>query len=306
MKKVFVTYKADEKQKERFSALADEYEFVYKEDKDANIVIGNYPIEKLKEFEKLEWIQTGAVGVDKYIRKGALRDGVILTNAVDVHSQEVAEHIFATITAMIKKLYLYRDDQYEHKWTDEGPVKEYKNLKVAIVGFGNIAKVLCQLLKPLGVYIIGVKRTVSEKPDYVDELYTDKDLKKAISDVDVVVSVLPGNKANEYLFDLDTFKAMRRDCVFINAGRGNLYRYEVLKEVLDKKIIEAVASDVFESEPLDRNSDLWNYRNMIITPHIAGSFHLYSAAERFVALSIDNLKRYAKGEELRNVVTERD
>ena len=267
MKKVFVNIKADEKYRQRLGAISDRYEFVYEPDPDANIILGNYAPGKPKEFKNLEWIQTAAVGVDAFIKDGNLKEGVILTNAVDVHSVEVAEHLFAMIMSMTRKFYLYRDDQKEHLWTDEGMTKELTKLRVAVIGFGDIGKALAKLLKGIGIHVIGVKRTMIEKPDCLDELYTDKDLDKAISDADAVVSILPGNRDNAYLFTVDTFRKMRPDAIFINAGRGNLCSTETIREVLDQRIIAAISLDVFEEEPLPEESPLWSMDNVFLTPH---------------------------------------
>ena len=306
MKKVFVNIKTDEKYRQRLEVVSDQYRFVYEPDPDANIILGNYAPGRLKEFRNLEWIQTAAVGVDAFIKNGNLKEGVILTNAVDVHSVEVAEHLFAMIMSMTRKFYLYRDDQKEHVWTDEGMTRELTKLKVAIIGFGDIGKALAKLLKGIGIHVIGVKRTMIEKPDCLDELYTDKDLDKAISDADVIVSVLPGNRDNAYLFTVDTFRKMRSDAIFINAGRGNLCSTETIREVLDRHIIAAISLDVFEEEPLPKDSPLWDYRNLVITPHVAGSYRLESTYEKFFALAEENLRRYISGQQLLNVVKERE
>ena len=306
MKKVFVNFRFNEKQKAELEQLCPEFSFVYEEAADARIIIGNYPVSKLQKFRQLEWIQTSAVGVDAYIRKGVLKDDTVLTNAVDVHTIEVAEHLLGVILMMIKRLHTYRDYQSDHLWKDAGKVKEISRLRVCIVGLGDIGSHLARLLKSLGVYVIGVKRSRINKPDYVDELYLSEQLKEAISNVDVVVSVIPGNSANRHLFDLDTFKAMRRDCILINAGRGNLYSEEVLLQVLKEQIIEAVGTDVFETEPLPADSPLWDYPNLLITPHVAGGYHLSSASDRFFELAKDNLLRYHEGKKLRNIVEERE
>ena len=306
MKKVFVNIKTDEKYRQRLEVVSDQYRFVYEPDPDANIILGNYAPGRLKEFRNLEWIQTAAVGVDAFIKNGNLKEGVILTNAVDVHSVEVAEHLFAMIMSMTRKFYLYRDDQKEHLWIDEGMTKELTKLKVAIIGFGDIGKALAKLLKGIRIHVIGVKRMMIEKPDCLDELYTDKDLDKAISDADVIVSVLPGNRDNAYLFTVDTFRKMRSDAIFINAGRGNLCSTETIREVLDRHIIAAISLDVFEEEPLPKDSPLWDYRNLVITPHVAGSYRLESTYEKFFALAEENLRRYISGQQLLNVVKERE
>ena len=306
MVKVYVRLPLNDEQKKRLEAISPEYEFVYKEDYDAQIIIGSPRTDTLQNYKDLKLIQTSSVGVEGYIKKGVLKDGTVLCNAVDVHTVEVAEHCLAMLLSMMRKFYLYRDDQTEHKWKDEGKVKELKDLKVTILGLGNIGKHLAKQLKALGVYVIGVKRTAIEKPDYIDELYTNKDLEKAIGDVDAVISILPGNKENAYLFDVDTFRKMRPDTIFINVGRGNLYTEETLRQVLDEKIVAAVAADVYLEEPLPKDSPLWDYKNLIITPHVAGNYRLDSAKEAFVDLAEENLRRYINREELKYVVSERD
>ena len=305
MKKVFVNVSLDSEQKKRLESISDDLSFVYEKDYDAKIIIGNVPPADLKNYKDLEWIQTSAVGVDAYVKKGILNEKTLLTNAVDIHSQEVAEHAFAMMVELVKKLNLYHADQNRHQWADEGRVKEFSRMKAAIVGFGNIGKRLALLLKGLGVYVIGVKRTMIEKPDCLDELYTSAELEKAIRDVDVVFTVLPGTPENAHLFTLDTFKKMRPDAYLVNVGRGNLIAEDVLYEVLDQRIIAGLALDVFEKEPLPADSPLWDYEELIVTPHAAGFFHLESAFDAFLDLVEENLKRFVKGEQLKYVVTER-
>jgi phosphoglycerate dehydrogenase-like enzyme len=305
MKKVFVNVSLDSEQKKRLESISDDLSFVYEKDYDAKIIIGNVPPADLKNYKDLEWIQTSAVGVDAYVKKGILNEKTVLTNAVDIHSQEVAEHAFAMMVELVKKLNLYHADQNRHQWTDEGRVREFSRMKAAVVGFGNIGKRLALLLKGLGIYVIGVKRTMIEKPDCLDELYTNAELEKAIRDVDVVFTVLPGTPENAHLFTLDTFKKMRPDAYLVNVGRGNLIAEDVLYEVLDQRIIAGLALDVFEKEPLPADSPLWDYEELIVTPHAAGFFHLESAFDAFLDLVEENLKRFVKGEQLKYVVTER-
>ena len=309
MKKVFVNVKFNDEQKKKLEAVSNEYQFIYDKNEniyDSEIIVGNYPATELKNFNNLELLLLTAVGYDAYIKKGILNDSTILCNAVDVHSREVAEHTLALILQLVKNLHLYKNNQNNHLWHDEGTVKSVEGLRVAIIGFGSIGNVLAKLLKGLGMYVIGVKRKMIDKPDYIDELHTNEDLEKVISNVDVVVSVLPGTIENHHLFTMDTFKKMKPDTVLVNCGRGNLYDTEVLYEVLEKKIIKAAAADVFEVEPLPENSKLYDLENFVVTPHIAGFFHLDSAKDLYLDLICENLRRYANNEELKYVVTQRE
>ena len=309
MKKVFVNVKFNDEQKKKLESVSNNYQFIYDKSNDiydSEIIVGNYPANDLKNFKNLELLLLTAVGYDAFIKKGVLNDSTILCNAVDIHSREVAEHTLALLIELVKKLNLYKNNQTNRLWHDEGIVKSYSGLRVAIIGFGDIGNCLAKMLKGLGMYVIGVKRKMIEKPDYIDELHTNKDMDEVISDVDAVVSLLPGTAENVHLFTMDTFKKMKPDTVFVNCGRGNLYEEEVLYEVLKNKVIAAAAADVFEVEPLPENSKLYELDNFVVTPHVAGFFHLDSALDDYLNLICDNLKRYDKGEELRYVVTERE
>ena len=309
MKKVFVNVKFNDEQKKKLEAVSSNYKFVYDKDDDiydSEIIVGNYPADQLKNFKNLELFLLTAVGYDAFIKKGILNDSTIICNAVDIHSREVAEHTVALILELVKNLHIYKNNQAKHLWHDEGVVKSINGLRVAIIGFGDIGNSLAKMLKGLGMYVIGVKRKMIDKPDYIDELHTNADMDKVIGDVDVVVTILPGTAENVHLFTMDTFKKMKPDTILVNCGRGNLYDTEVLYEVLDKKIIKAAAADVFEVEPLPEDSKLYDLDNFVVTPHVAGFFHLDSAKEDFLNLICDNLKRYDNNEELKYVVTERE
>ena len=307
MKKVLVEHALTEKQKQQFLALSDKYEFVFgTEDKDAQIAVGNFSPAQIKELKNLELYISAWVGYDAFIKKGVLKNSTLLVNAVDVHTEEVAEHMFVLMLSMVKNLHLYRDNQADHKWKDEGKVKSISELTVAILGLGHIGNLLAKYCKALGMYVIGVKRTIDQKPDYVDELLPIGDLDEILPRVDVVLSVLPSSEQTKHMFTLDRFKLMKRDAILINAGRGDLIEPNLLCDVLDQGIISGVGQDVFEKEPIDENSRLWTTKRLAVTPHVAGFFHLDIASQKFVDLAVENLKRYANNEELKYVVTERE
>lgn len=307
MKKVLIDNKVTDSQKKQFESISDEYVITYdKEDKDVSIIVGDVAPARCKEYPNLELLLSTWVGYDGFIKKGILPDNCILCNAVDAHTEEVAEHMFSLLISMEKNLPYYRDNQANNSWKDLGTVKSIRDLCVVVLGLGNIGKYLAKLCKDIGMHVIGVKRDVSVKPDYVDELYTLDELDNILPRVDAVLNVLPSTALTKHLFSLDKFKLMKKDALLINAGRGDLIDTDVLIEVLENKIIRGIGQDVFEKEPIDENSKLWGIENLVITPHIAGFFHLDKDRQKWVDMCVDNLKRYINGEELNNVVTERE
>ena len=119
---------------------------------------------------------------------------------------------------------------------------------------------------------------------------------------DVVFSVLPGTADTHHFYTLERFALMKPSALFINCGRGSAVSAETLERALNEKLIAAAAVDVTEVEPLPADSPLWKLRNLVITPHVSGYYHLPETFERIMDIAIDNLDRFVSGRELRNVV----
>lgn len=307
MLKVIVNEKISAEQKNQFESVSNDLMITYDENNfDADILIGNFSPLKCKNYPNMKLMISTWAGVDAFIKKGVLKDDVVLCSGADSHNEEVAEHMFSLLVAMEKNLHLYRDNQKKSLWQDEGKVKSISELNVLVLGLGKIGMCLAKILKNNGMHVIGIKRKMIEKPDFVDELYTIDSLDELLPRVDAVLNILPSTNETKHLFTVDRFKKMKSDAILINAGRGDLIDTNVLIEVLDKRLIKGIGQDVFENEPLDKESKLWGYDNLWITPHVAGFFHLDKCRQKWVDMACENLRRYLNNEELINLVKERE
>ena len=95
---------------------------------------------------------------------------------------------------------------------------------------------------------------------------------------------------------------MRPGSYFVNAGRGDLVDQDALCDALESGHLAGATIDVTSPEPLPADSRLWIQKNALVTPHVAGFWHLPVTRENVRDLALENLRRYARGEELRNVV----
>lgn len=95
---------------------------------------------------------------------------------------------------------------------------------------------------------------------------------------------------------------MKSGAYLVNAGRGDLIDQAALHTALEKGKLAGAALDVTTPEPLPTSDPLWDAPNLIITPHVAGFWHLHATLERVVALATENLSRYVRGQSLKNVV----
>ena len=251
---------------------------------------------------KLEWLQLATAGADVYVRPGVLSPKTILTNAVGAYGKSVGEHAFAVTLMLLKKLYLYRDDQADCKWGDHGQVRSLGDCTVLVVGLGNIGSYYARLVKAMGAKVIGVRRQKAACPEYVDELVQIQDLDLVLPKADVIMSVLPATEATRHMYTPERFEMMKDSAVFINCGRGSAVSSEDLYHALEDCQIAAASIDVTETEPLPKDSKLWGLKNLVITPHISGGYHLPETLDRIVDIAAGNLSAYLDGKELVNVV----
>ena len=101
---------------------------------------------------------------------------------------------------------------------------------------------------------------------------------------------------------------MKKEAVLVNVGRGTLIPAEDLIRVLQEGHLKGAVLDVFETEPLPLDSQLWKMEQVILTPHIAGpSFGGNTDVQNMIwNICMENLERYLSGKELRNIVRLKD
>lgn len=309
-KNILVVMPVEEEHKKTLEQHAKGSKFIYSSyDKvtkemiqKANIIIGNVDPFYLKDAKNLEWLQLNSAGADKYVKEGVLKENVTLTNATGAYGPGVAEHMLAVLFSLQKKLHLYRDNQNQCRWQDEGAVMSLRGGTLLIVGLGDIGLYFARLMKNFGYHIVGIKRRLGQVPQDIDELYTMDDLDRLLPEADVVFSVLPDSDATRNIFNKERFEKMKNTAILLNAGRGSAVNTEDLCDALIQGEIYGAGLDVTDPEPLQTQHKLWNVQNAIITPHVAGDFHHPATLYRIVDIAAGNLQRFMDGEELMNIV----
>lgn len=229
-----------------------------------------------------------------------LTDGVMLTSAVGAYGPSVAEHMFAAMLTLMKRLHRYRDDQLAHRWGDLGQVKDLPSSVVLVVGAGDIGTSFARMCHALGARTVGLKRTVCPPPDGLDEVHTLDELDAWLPRADVVALALPQAPETVHIMDRRRLFLMKEGSILLNGGRGSAIDPEGLNEVLSAGRLWGAALDVTEPEPLPADSPLWDQPDLLLTPHVAGGLHMEGTRERIVAIALENLKRYLAGEPLKN------
>ena len=308
--KILVVLPVENRHKELLRSCAEgaQMEFIPAKDltkqlvQDADIIIGNVSPELLRGTGRLKWLQLNSAGTDGYTEDGILPEGALLTNATGAYGLAISEHMIGALLCIMKKLHLYGADQQKHVWGDHGNVTSIYGSRTLVVGFGDIGSEFAVRMNALGSRVTGIRRNQTEKPDYLEALYQMDALAECLRTADIVAACLPGTEETYHIFDRNAFAKMKKGAYFLNVGRGNAVDSYALAEALDSGHLAGASVDVTEPEPLPKEHPLWDAKNLLITPHISGNYHLQETHERIIQIAADNLARFMQGRELRNIV----
>jgi len=240
---------------------------------------------------KLEWVQSGAAGVDNPIWRQLIDKGAVLTTG---HGQaiSIAEYVMGEVLSHFQRLKERRAEQAAHRW-ERVPFREIAGTRWLIVGFGAIGQAVAERALGFGAHITGVRR--SGKPDPLAErMGALSEVKSLLPNADVVVLAAPLNDETRNMADAAFFAAMKPRSVLVNVGRGDLVDEPALLAALEKGVPEHAALDVFHAEPLPADSPFWDHPRVALNPH-ASAFGDGQAA-RNDAIFVENLRRRLAGE----------
>ena len=262
-----------------------------------NIVLGDPPLlgEVLASADSLAWVQSAWAGVEQLCRPGLRRD-YVLTNAKGIFGPQISEYVMTYLFAFERGVFSMRSNQLNQHWQPLA-YRSAKDITLGIIGLGSIGRELALTARQFGIRVTGLNR--SGKPsEEVERVYTVDDLAEFLKEPDYVVLTLPDTPHTNHLIHADMLKMMKPSAVLINVGRGNSINEADLVCALREGIIGGAVLDVFEKEPLDRDSQLWNLDNAYITPHTSA----ISFPGDISAIFIENYHRFVRREPLVHVV----
>ncbi|MGE5560502.1 MAG: D-2-hydroxyacid dehydrogenase [Chloroflexota bacterium] len=255
--------------------------------------------EVLRSATRLRWMHCFFAGVENILVPELVDSDIVLTNAAGVHAPPIAEHVIGMIIALARSFPALYRQQREHVWYRNLPVDEIAERTVGIVGLGGIGRLVAKKAKGLDMRVIGTKRHPQPVP-FVDEVLPDDRLEDLLAQSDYVVVAVPSTPDTVGLIGRSQINKMKPSAHLINVARGNVIDQEALITALQDGRIAGAGLDVFEPEPLPADSPLWSLPNVILTPHCSARSPYIN--QRTVAMFAENLRRFAAGEELLNVV----
>ena len=248
----------------------------------------------------LDWIHSIQAGYDRFPLDELEQRGIVLTNSSGIHGTSVGETGVGLMAALARGIARYAKNQVESRW-ERGEWDENFTLageRLCVVGLGTLGRGIAERADALGMEVVGVKRTPEDVPG-VERIYTD-DLQAAIEDARFVALTVPLTDETEGLVGPEEFETMREDAYLVNVARGSVVDQDALVAALEGGEIAGAALDVFEAEPLPEDSPLWEFENVLITPHVAAKEIDYF--RHIAGLVTENVERLAADEEWHNRV----
>ncbi len=271
---------------------------------DADAIIGGPSEDVVKAATKLKWVQVFSAGVEEYLYPAMVESDIVLTNGKTLSSPGIADHGFAMLLALTRKLTHFIPEQRRETWVREDyDLLELQGGTALVIGTGGIGSAVAERAKAFGMRVIGIDPQEFPPRPAFDEMYFPDRLDEMLPRADAVFLCAPHTRESERMLGARQFELMKPGSFFIGLSRGKVYDLNALVKALDGKRLAGAGVDVTDPEPLPKGHALWRFDNVVITPHIATQCQ--GGSQRRMALLQDNLRRFARGERLRNIVDKR-
>lgn len=258
-----------------------------------------------KKIGNLKWIQLGNAGVDNCMYDEVIKSKIIITNSRGINSIPVAEYVMSAILFFSKNLNKCIDFKNNKIWSQWEIAKTNETLEnkiLGIIGYGSIGKEIAKRAKKFNMKIYATRRLQKNRLSNknVDLLLPLCEIDYLLNHSDYIVIACPLTYLTRNLISKKKINIMNSNSILINVSRGEIIDEKELINVLINKKIKGAALDVFNLEPLSKNSPLFNLNNVLLSPHIAGNFNNYQS--NVIKAFEENLNRYINHKSLRNRV----
>jgi D-2-hydroxyacid dehydrogenase (NADP+) len=272
---------------------------------ECEVILGAFPAAVCAAAPGLRWVQSFSTGMDKFLFPEIVaREEVMISNVAGLYSSQGAEHAWALLLALTRRLPEAIHNQDRKVWAS-GPVVELAGCTLGLIGLGGFGIEMAKRAQGYNMTILAIDPVRTEKPDYVAELKptTRENLHDLLRRSDVVMTACPLTQETYHLISHAELAQMKPSAYLINVTRGGIIDEPALIQALQNNQIAGAGLDVTEKEPLPPDNPLWDAPNLILTPHRAGaSQHRPRMVFEFFK---ENLERYLNGERPRNVIDKR-
>lgn len=264
------------------------------------LVSGRLPIDErvLTAAKHLKMIQRTGVGTEMLDMEAIKKHNIPVYVNAGVNARSVAEHTITLILACLKRLPQINADTHNGVWKKQQQgltTHELYGKTVALVGMGNIGRMVASVLQPFGVKVLytDVFRQSAEVEDHLGLTYCDS-FEAMLPDADILSFHCPQTPENTEMLNKSTLAKMKKGAIVVNTARGKLINPDDLYEALQSGYVASAALDTHYEEPVKEDYKLAQLDNVILTPHIGGLS--YEAFQLMMAGAVENIATFESGE----------
>ena len=256
-----------------------------------------HPFGELKKYPSLKCIASLGFGVDHVLRDPDLPAGVPVTRIVDQGMIDaMSAYVLTAVLSYTGQFHLYRQDQAQKQWKARRP-KHPREVRVGIMGLGNLGADAARKLRSLGFPVSGWSRT-AKALEGISCFTGNEGLEGFLSRTDILICLLPLTPATAGILNRQTLSQLPAGAYVINAARGEHLVEEDLLAALERGQISGACLDVFRKEPLPESHPFWSHPRVTVTPHVASLTY----PKAVVPQIIDNYHRVRAGQSPLHVV----
>ena len=272
----------------------------------AEIIYGFAP-SIVKTSKNLKWLCVPWAGVDSLMVPGYFaNEECLLTNSAGAYGVSIAEHMIAAALVMMRRLNEFFEETRNGQWLSPRAQKSLKDSRITVLGTGDIGTTFAkraQAFEP--AQIIGVCRSGKSNQTVYDKVIPVTELDSILPETDLLAMSLPSTPETKGILSRERLALLPQGAYIVNVGRGSAIDEAALAENLESGHLGGAALDVFQTEPLPKDSMLWHTKNLIITPHVAGNMTLPYTKDKNVEMFLEDLQNFVKGQPLHYLVDKR-
>ena len=275
--------------------ICDDLEEAIEASRDAEVVFGDTPRLTFNAPE-LKWVCSPSAGVNHFTRSEEfMKSGIMLSNSSGAYGTAISEHILMVTLALLHRLPEYQEKIASKEWFRRYMIRSIRESRVTVLGTGDIGKSAAVRLRSfVPDRITGMNTTGTDDSGLFDSVIGPEGLDEVLPETDILIMALPLTLKTAHLMNAERLAKLPDGALIVNVGRGGSIDQDALTAELKAGRLYA-ALDVFEKEPLPDDSDLWDCRNLLITPHVSGNMLLPYTVQKIVDMFLEDFEIYAGG-----------
>lgn len=254
---------------------------------------GFFRYHPLELFGSLRYLQLTSAGLDRIPLETVRQREILMCHAGGIYSIPMAEAALNGVLQLYRKTGYFYENQRRHIWNKKRDLTELYGKRVCVLGCGHAGKACAKVFRGMGCQVTGIRmrKQGSELSELFDAVYAVEAMDALLKDTDILILTVSLTVGTRHIIGAKQLQEMKQGAVLVNISRGGLVDQTALEKALENGLGGAVL-DVFEEEPLDKNSKFWDMKQVIVTPH--SSFISDGSRQRLNRMILDNLSLWSR------------